>query len=201
LCGVRYRVVQGCLGVALLLTLIAATVWVRARRSAESIVFNHSRIDDDDNHVSASVEIGVDGGAFTVGWIWMSIPPDTLPVFRAMPPKALEVEHQTGPARSFVPGGPSVWRSLGFVHSSVTGPRLSSHLFMFPAWFAALCGIALVAPPGFSLWRARRRRLRAARLRAGLCPSCAYDLRGAAHERCPECDQPVTGRSPSTASV
>jgi len=47
----------------------------------------------------------------------------------------------------------------------------------------------------FCLWRRWWRRTR------GRCIACAYDLTGAAHERCPECGREVTSRtSPATCS-
>ena len=46
---------------------------------------------------------------------------------------------------------------------------------------------------GWPTWRDRRKRTRQSR---GLCPACAYDLRGAAHERCPECGEPVAAATP-----
>lgn len=42
-------------------------------------------------------------------------------------------------------------------------------------------------------WRYATRFLRR---RTGLCAACKYDLRGAAHERCPECGTPVRGSLP-----
>jgi hypothetical protein len=40
----------------------------------------------------------------------------------------------------------------------------------------------------FATPRSVRRRLRR---RRGLCPACAYDLRGSASQSCPECGRPV----------
>jgi hypothetical protein len=53
-----------------------------------------------------------------------------------------------------------------------------------PTWFIAMLGAMAVLPGLLSLRRARRQRSRRAQ---GLCPACGYNLRGAEHERCPEC--------------
>jgi predicted RNA-binding Zn-ribbon protein involved in translation (DUF1610 family) len=42
---------------------------------------------------------------------------------------------------------------------------------------------------GFPLWR--RRTVRKRRREQGQCVACGYDLRGAAHERCPECGENI----------
>jgi hypothetical protein len=80
--------------------------------------------------------------------------------------------------------------ALGFAvltrNGGATSPRGNqsinheSTLISVPHWFlaAAFLGVAL---PG--LRRARRDRIQ---IRAGLCPTCGYDLR-ASPERCPEC--------------
>jgi hypothetical protein len=57
------------------------------------------------------------------------------------------------------------------------------HMVVWPHWAAA--ALFAVAPlTRAARWRRRRRRRR--RRRAGLCPACAYDLRGIVG-RCPEC--------------
>jgi rubrerythrin len=62
-----------------------------------------------------------------------------------------------------------------------------------PAWFILLAFALAMAAPANYLATLRRRRRR--RLAAGACPACGYDLRGAEHERCPECGEVVERHS------
>ena len=55
---------------------------------------------------------------------------------------------------------------------------------VIPFWFLII--LSLILPARWLQWHLRRRR----RLRMGLCPECAYDLR-ASPERCPECGVPT----------
>jgi hypothetical protein len=63
-----------------------------------------------------------------------------------------------------------------------------SRLLVVPAWFVA----AALAVPGL-IWLGRQR-ARRPRVRAGLCPSCGYDLR-ATPDRCPECGAVPKGKA------
>jgi hypothetical protein len=65
--------------------------------------------------------------------------------------------------------------------------RLAAAAGSVPVWCVLLIVASLNGTTGIALWRGRRR-TRAIR---GECPTCAYDLRGAAHERCPECGEAV----------
>src|SRR5688572_23570532 len=85
---------------------------------------------------------------------------------------------------------PHLWERLGFffevdddMSRSPFGPGGMGQWRMvvgLPTWLVAALGAIIAVPPGWSLRRARRHRIRRA---AGLCPSCGYDLRGTAHER------------------
>jgi predicted amidophosphoribosyltransferase len=56
----------------------------------------------------------------------------------------------------------------------------------------------LVASLVVLAWRRAREKRR--RWRLGLCPECAYDLRGSA-ERCPECGTPIRRFPRSAAEI
>lgn len=61
-----------------------------------------------------------------------------------------------------------------------------------PGWFIPLTCVSLTSLLAHAVWRERRARLRARRTR---CVACGYDLRGTAHERCPECGHFVPSTS------
>jgi hypothetical protein len=91
------------------------------------------------------------------------------------------------------------WRLGGFDarrHFSETvdaagRPDRGEDVMIVPYWF--LCMVALAAP----LQWARRHRPWRSRLKAGLCPTCGYDLR-ATPGRCPECGaKAATAGNPS----
>jgi hypothetical protein len=72
--------------------------------------------------------------------------------------------------------GWSTWRV------GVVGDEVAVTAVVLPYWLAIL--LAAIAPAWW-IWGGKRRRV-AARLAAGCCPRCGYDLR-ASPGRCPEC--------------
>lgn len=60
-----------------------------------------------------------------------------------------------------------------------------------PVWFVVI----VLALPG-ARWIARRH-VAVSRVREGRCEACGYDLRGAAHDRCPECGRDALTRPES----
>ena len=64
---------------------------------------------------------------------------------------------------------------------------------ILPMWPAPLaCAVLTAAILFVRACHAHRRRTR---LQRGVCATCGYDLRGVAHERCPECGQAVAAGS------
>jgi hypothetical protein len=72
-------------------------------------------------------------------------------------------------------------------------PGTTERAWAVPVWFIV---VVLGGVTALAFWRVNEGARRRARLARGLCPACAYDLRGAAHERCPECGEPVTVAAP-----
>lgn len=80
------------------------------------------------------------------------------------------------------------WEWLGFAHHHFGGlGGVSETCWSFPLYLPALLLCAASALMAYRLLRQRRRLLRS---RAGLCPTCGYDLR-ASPEKCPECGTPA----------
>ena len=77
------------------------------------------------------------------------------------------------------------WELMGFRYESHRSyDDFSVRAASMPTWFLVPLLTLMTAVPARFLWRERRGRMRAARRQ---CPACGYDLRGAEHERCPEC--------------
>ena len=103
------------------------------------------------------------------------------------------------------PDGPLWWQRLGFGFAVTKYVAAAQPLTMrsvgvaAPWWFLTSASLVVSTVAYCSLWRGtRRRRLRDA---TGLCRACGYDLRGAAHERCPECGAAIAPAVDAPARV
>ena len=210
----KRRAVQFFFALGLLLTIASIAWWVRGVWVNDTLHVFRTRFDDgiltaqlfdaavNDDHVVASWSYGRS-----------RLGPHVDPGMRLA---RAETEHLAVPGMRvqwFIPSaGDPPWRRLGFawrfdhrrwddvgaagadtVHpiETITG------FLSLPTWFVPLCFAAFTAPFAIALRRARRRRLRRD---AGLC-ACGYDLRGAAHERCPECGAVVSPAVDAPARV
>ena len=63
-----------------------------------------------------------------------------------------------------------------------------------PIWAGFLTNTVFYGAILWMLFAAKRAVQSHRRTRRGLCPGCAYDLRGAAHAKCPECGDGLTNR-------
>jgi hypothetical protein len=97
--------------------------------------------------------------------------------------------------------GPFQWRAAGFGYGSKVVPsgsgtaKLTAHAYLVPHAFPA---IVFAAVPTFWLRGVLRNRVRKARLAAGRCAACGYDLRASAGN-CPECGA-LTPPSPAASA-
>ena len=166
--------------VSLLLALGAGTMWARAQWVTDAFGVQRTSAEGD-GWVLRFLDVEFNRGCFSVRWgvdeaLAVSAPP--LPGA----PASWNFIHDARDTDPFWLPEKYWWERLGFF-------RRSSVLFVgnilgVPPWFAVLAPGAVAVAPLLWLRRDARRRLRRSR---GLCITCGYDLRGAAHERCPEC--------------
>lgn len=181
----KRRLLQFCFVITLLVTLGTAWLWVRRYWIIYTMEFERSALDH-----SEWVE--------TFGWIGMrrrlvvcacSDRRTQHRVGAQAPRFELRLESDAFVLNDLAPHG-TVWEKIGFKHVSQSTPTYTGHVISLPSWLIVGCCALATAAAGWPLWSMRRRRSRVLR---GLCPTCGYDLRGAEHERCPECGQVVVG--------
>lgn len=171
--------------IGVLLTLGAVALWVRGSWGTDVIVAERA----------AGAYADVISVTFDRRQIACSIayfrPSDSTPVPASLKWSLTHKRHEH--PNLWPPDGPHWWQRLGFGfavtdYAAATQPLTMKSLgFAAPWWFVTAASVVVSTVAYRSLWRGTRRRRRT----AGRCESCGYDLRGAAHERCPECGEPV----------
>ena len=173
---------------ALLLTLTLLVLWARSVWIVDSWSLQRTWIIENDTVVTEYAGFSSANGSFHASW------------GRAETIPAICVKPTPRDAAPWVFGHSSVgatpppfdatrpwWQRIGFYREGT----LYGGAFSIPAWFA-------LASPIVATWVIFRGPLRGrhgSRLARGACLACGYDLRGAAHERCPECGQVVSSAS------
>ena len=201
---VKRRLLQLLLAIGALLTLAALVFSVRSFRVMESVRIGRQWIDAD-RRTYACADLSVNCGQVQLllrHHRRTSAQIDPAENFQDLGFVAFHFAGDADPSyvRRADVGAPP-WEPLGFVYRRQTPayrwspPGLNDWEFNAPAWFVVLTCAALTAIPYASLRRDARRR------RRGLCPTCGYDLRGAKHERCPECGETVAPAVNAPAQV
>jgi predicted RNA-binding Zn-ribbon protein involved in translation (DUF1610 family) len=172
-------------GGAVLLAAAVLLADARSRGAADTVAFAIAR----QSHV-----LTIAGGTVSLVRVGDDAP-TRAPLHRTYPPPAPGV-------------APVAWQEPGLTPSA-TGTRLGvttsrgaiaaapNHAYHRIALPARGLAAALALIPALALATAATRRLRRRRRTLiGHCPACAYDLRGAASARCPECGAPAPPRPP-----
>lgn len=187
----KRRATQLLLGLGLLLVLVSVAALLRGVWVSDVILISWVRPPRDGVQVLHDVDVLVNRQISAV--IWSRSHRRVAAMATGPWRPRLTMEHSTpGPPGPILrSAGGSIWDRLGFMgvwRRSISPFALTERGAAVPTWFFALLGVIIALPPARALRRARLLRLRRAR---GLCPSCGYDLRGAEHERCPECGASV----------
>jgi hypothetical protein len=184
---VKRRLLQFCFTLGLLVTTLATAAWVRAFWNYDDFAIDRSV--DDTRHFYEGVMLTVSRFRIYVGWIRDYRSPGGPNLGEKAHGWRLTHDGMRAPTEPPDEG-------LGFAFGCGKNPsRLAEAPRYYayvrsPTWFVPVACTALTMLPIVVLSRARRRRR--VRRQQNLCSACAYDLRGADHERCPECGEPVT---------
>jgi hypothetical protein len=188
---VKRRILQLLFTIGVLLTLMVAVLWVRGLWRTDLWSIGRGGVGGDGFSWEGFSIFG-GGNVLMVSYHRGHLPAGV----PHPPPYGPIVAHQSSaelPISLASRSRGSFWYRVGFWYSSGTDRGgLYQWKLGVPLWFAFVLCAAPTLVSGRSLWHRHRARVRTVR---GLCPACAYDLRGVAHERCPECGAIVTGQS------
>ena len=188
----KRRVTQLLFALGLSLTLSAAALWVRGAWATHQLRLMRQWENHDDYH-EAHVYFHV--SAWTCGLHWVRRKEaGAARIYRGflvMP--QWHVSHEV-----FPPTPPRLRGGFGFTNDRWDDGVSFDRSASIPTWLLLTTAVAVTALPARALWRARKR---ATSDRRGLCRACGYDLRGADHERCPECGASVPRVAAALARV
>ena len=191
--AVRRRLLNLLAVLSLLLCVAACVLWVRSRRALDYVDW-HSAVSGG-LHPEWSVSLQSREGLLHVEALHAQLPvfsPDELAdlaKYAGPAPDTGGFRRVSGPLQRFAlaVGGPGFGRIDRPLTYRLAGGRqqgwLSGFTLTVPHWAVAALAGAVAAGPALAFGRRRRRALRR---RAGLCPTCGYDLR-ATPGQCPEC--------------
>jgi hypothetical protein len=189
---VKRRLTQFLFALGLLLTLAAAALWVRGFWATHQLRVVRQWENRDDYH-EAHVYFHVSAWTCGVDWVRRK-EPEAAPIYRGflvMP--RWHVSHEV-----FPPTPPRLRGGFELSNDKWDDGVSFDRSASIPTWLLLTITVAVTALPARALRRARQR---ATSDRLGLCLACGYDLRGAAHERCPECGVAISGAVDAPARV
>ena len=183
------RLINALSVLSLLLLLATAVLWVRARWFRDAFARTNAQ---GDGWVVTTTSRGAGG----VEWTVRRVEPHD-----GSPRRFITYSNRHSPRLTVVGIRPAP-RGLGFgaerftlqARNGVNGRMMNMTWsgVLMPFWaVTVLFGIL----PSHAAWRWVRRRRASARVAAGLCPGCGYDLRGTPG-RCPECGRAVPAPNP-----
>ena len=177
----------------IVLAVVSAGLWVSGQFGVNHIPIAFAWAD---GTTAFTHQIDLSAGAWLLAWEGARIEHD-----RSSLDATTSIPNRFSISRNWIPGRYAVSRRadaplierLGFTFDfdpMPVGPqrRVAGYVMSVPLWFPLSVGMTLAGLGARHLWRTR---IRLRRRAAGQCESCGYDLRGAAHERCPECGETV----------
>ncbi|HEV2296001.1 MAG TPA: hypothetical protein VGR35_19300 [Tepidisphaeraceae bacterium] len=184
----KRRLLQLCFALGMLLTLAVCGLWIRGYWARDAISVAHVSIEGDRrvwHHVTASGGINQSWIAWTRGDESESAVLSKARLTGFYRPRGTHWELVTGPPykrTDAISKRGWGWGGFGFEHFTLSA-GWQRQIWVPLSFLACLCALTT----GLVGWGLRVQCVRQRRLTEKLCPTCGYDLRGAEHERCPEC--------------